>query len=57
VVSAYPSYKVARRLKALPLRRTWRPLLKTFALNEAAPTPLRAFALRLYRAALYSDAV
>lgn len=57
VVSAYPSYKVAKRLKALPLRGTWRPMLKTFALNEAAPTPLRAFALRLYRAALYSDAV
>ena len=57
VVSAYPSYKVAKALKPLPLRATWRPMLKAFALNEAAPTPLRAFALRLYRAALYSDAV
>ena len=57
VVSAYPSYKVATKLKALPLRHAWRPMLKTFALNEAAPTPLRALALRLYRAALYSDAV
>jgi glycosyltransferase involved in cell wall biosynthesis len=57
VVSTYPSYKVAKRLKSLPLRGTWRPMLKTFALNEAAPTRLRAFALRLYRAALYSDAV
>jgi glycosyltransferase involved in cell wall biosynthesis len=57
VVSAYPSYKVAKTLKSAPLRSTWRPMLKAFALNEAAPTPLRAFALRLYRAALYSDAV
>jgi hypothetical protein len=57
IVSAYPSYKVARALKPLPARETWRPLLKTFALNEAAPTSLRAFALRLYRAALYCEAV
>jgi glycosyltransferase involved in cell wall biosynthesis len=57
IVSAYPSYKVAKALKSLPLRKTWRPMLKAFALNEAAPTRLRAFALRLYRAALYAEAV
>jgi len=57
VVSAYPSYKAARALRFAPLRRAWRPVLKTIALTEAAPTPLRAFALRLYRAALYSAAV
>ncbi len=57
VVSGYPSYKVAKALKPLPLRTAWRPMLKSLALAEAAPTPLRAFALRLYRAALYSDAV
>uniref|UniRef100_B0T1B0 Glycosyl transferase family 2 n=1 Tax=Caulobacter sp. (strain K31) TaxID=366602 RepID=B0T1B0_CAUSK len=57
IVSAYPSYRAAKALKSLPLHDVWRPMLKTFALNEAAPTPLRAFALRLYRAALYSDAV
>lgn len=57
VVSGYPSYRAAKALKSLPLRGTWRPMLKSFALAEAAPTPLRAFALRLYRAALYSDAV
>jgi len=57
VVSAYPSYKAAKALKLAPLRRVWRPVLKALALNEAAPTPLRAFALRLYRAALYSDAI
>lgn len=57
IVSAYPSYKVARALKPLPARDVWRPMLKSFALNEAAPTPLRAFAMRLYRAALYCEAV
>jgi glycosyltransferase involved in cell wall biosynthesis len=57
VVSAYPSYRVAKALKPVPLKSLWRPLLKTIALTEAAPTPLRAFALRLYRGALYSDAV
>ena len=57
VVSGYPSYKVAKALKSVPMRGTWRPMLKSFALNEAAPIPLRDLALRLYRAALYSDAV
>jgi len=57
VVSAYPSYRVAKALKPVPLKSLWRPLLKTIALTAAAPTPLRAFALRLYRGALYSDAV
>lgn len=57
IVSGYPSYKVARALKSLPGRDIWRPMLKAFALNEAAPTPMRAFAMRLYRAALYCEAV
>jgi glycosyltransferase involved in cell wall biosynthesis len=57
LVSGYPSYRVAKALKPLPLRGVWRPMLKAFALSETAPTALRAFALRLYRAALYSDAV
>ena len=57
VVSAYPSYRVALALKPAPLKALWRPVLKSLALNAAAPVPLRAFALRLYRAALYADAV
>jgi glycosyltransferase involved in cell wall biosynthesis len=57
IVSAYPSYKVAKALKSLPARDIWRPILKTFALNEAAPVRLRAFAMRLYRAALCCEAV
>ncbi len=57
VVSTYPSYKVAKVLKRAPLRGLWRPLLKSYALTDAAPLPSRAFAMRLYRAALYAEAV
>ena len=57
IVRAYPSYKVASALKRVPLRGLWRPMLKRVALTEAAPISLRAFAMRLYRAALYVEAV
>ena len=57
VVSAYPSYKAARLLRRAPLRRAWRPWLKTAACSDALPVQTRAFALRLYRAALYAEVV
>jgi glycosyltransferase involved in cell wall biosynthesis len=57
VVRTYPSYRVARALKHAPLRGLWRPLVKAFALADAAPLPARAFAMRLYRAALYAEAI
>lgn len=57
IVERYPSYRVACALKRLPMRRAWRPVLKAIALAEAAPLGLRAFAMRLYRAALYAEAV
>ncbi len=57
VVERYPSYRAARLLKRLPLRAAWRPALKSFALAEALPLAARAFAMRLYRAALYAEAV
>ena len=57
IVSRYPSYRVARALKRLPLRAAWRPLLKCLALTEAAPLSARALAMRLYRAALYAETV
>jgi glycosyltransferase involved in cell wall biosynthesis len=57
VLERYPSYRVAKVLKRLPLRAAWRPALKAFALAEAAPLSARAFAMRLYRAALYAEAV
>ena len=57
VVETYPSYRVARLLRHVPLRALWRPLLKAFATTDALPVPPRAFVLRLYRAALYAEAV
>jgi cobyrinic acid a,c-diamide synthase len=57
IVRAYPSYRAARVLRRLPMRKVWRPWLKAAALIEAAPAQMRAFALRLYRAALYAEAV
>lgn len=57
VVSAYPSYRAAKILRRIPMRGLWRPLIKAFALNDLAPLPSRAFAMRLYRAALYAEAV
>ncbi len=57
VVETYPSYRVARLLKRAPFRGVWRPLLKAYALIEGAPVKTRAFAMRLYRAALYTEAV
>ncbi len=57
IVAAYPSYKVARLLRRAPLRALWRPWLKAYALIEAAPLKSRALAMRLYRAALYAEAV
>jgi GT2 family glycosyltransferase len=57
IVRAYPSYRVAKALKRVPLRGLWRPWLKFAALIDAAPAGPRAFALRLYRAALYAEAV
>ena len=57
IVEHYPSYRVARALKRAPLRAVWRPCLKAVALCEAAPLAARALAMRLYRAALYAEAV
>jgi len=57
IVARYPSYRVARLLKAVPLRRLWRRLLRALGLAEWAPLGLRNLALRIYRAALYADVV
>ncbi len=56
LVETFPIYG-ARLLKRLPLRGVWRPMIKATALTEALPVRLRAFAMRLYRAALYAEAV
>ena len=57
LIARYGSYKVARVLKWAPLLKSWRPLIKAFALSDLWPLKLRAFALRLYRAALYVEAI
>lgn len=57
VVRSYPSYRVAQALKRAPLRSLWRPVLKALALTDGAPLPARAFAMRLYRAALYAETI
>ncbi len=57
VVETYPSYRAARILRRVPLRDLWRPVIKAFAIADALPAGPRAFALRLYRAALYAEAV
>jgi glycosyltransferase involved in cell wall biosynthesis len=57
MASACPGYGAARTMRRLPLLRLWRPWLKAVALMQAAPAPPRALALRLYRAALYAEAL
>ncbi|MFK0299635.1 glycosyltransferase family 2 protein [Brevundimonas sp. NPDC090276] len=56
-VAAYPSYRVAKKLKRVPGLKAVRPLFKRAALLPALPVALRAFSLRLYRAALYAEAI
>ena len=56
VVSQYPSYKVAKLLKKLPMRGVLRHVAKSMALMPL-PTAVRARLLRLYRAALYAEVV
>ncbi|MBB4797931.1 glycosyltransferase involved in cell wall biosynthesis [Brevundimonas bullata] len=56
-VAAYPSYRVARRLKRVPGLKAFRPLFKQAARLPLLPVALRAFSLRLYRVALYAEAI
>jgi len=57
IVETYPSYRMAKMIKRLPLRRSLRQALKAIALMERTPLAARDFAMRLYRAALYAEAV
>ncbi len=56
-VAAYPSYRVAKKLKAVPGLRLIRPLFKQAARIGLLPPPVRGLSLRLYRAALYAEAI
>ncbi len=55
--TAYPSYKAARLIRKLPVRSLLRAGLKTIAKTPLWPVAMRAFALRLYRTALYAEAI
>lgn len=55
IVAGYPSYRVARMLKRVPLPGLWRPVVKAVALSSVPPVALRAFAMRLHRAGCYSE--
>ena len=57
IVQSYPSYRAARVLKRLPALPLARRLMKRAALSPALPVKARALALRLYRAAVYADAI
>lgn len=57
IVSAYPSYRIARLLKKLPGLAGARPWMRRAAGADWLPVRARAFSLRLYRAALYAEAV
>ena len=57
IIAGYPSFKVAKVLKLFPMLKAVRPMMKQAALANWLPVRARAFSLRLYRAALYADAV
>ena len=57
IVAAYPSYRAARLLKRLPGLPLLRRAMRKGAEVAWLPVATRAFSLRLYRAALYADAV
>ena len=57
VTRRFPSYRLAKALKAAPGRKLWRPGLKRLALAERAPLGVRVAAAKLYRAALYAEVV
>jgi len=57
VVVAYPSYKAAKLLKRVPGLPGLRRIMRRGADAAWLPIGARAFSLRLYRAALYAEAV
>jgi glycosyltransferase involved in cell wall biosynthesis len=57
IIASYPSFRVAKSLKRLPMLKAVRPLMKRAAVTDWLPVKARAFSLRLYRAALYAEAV
>jgi glycosyltransferase involved in cell wall biosynthesis len=56
-MARFMSHRVARALKLLPLRKSWRALCAWLARDplNAAPMALRCTALKLYRASYYAE--
>jgi len=57
LMARYGSLKIAKLLRRAPLLQRFRPMLKAYVLARTPPVKTRAFALRLYRAALYAEAM
>lgn len=57
IVGQYASFRVARMIRRLPARGLLRAGAKAVALTEYGPARVRAFAMRLFRAALYAEVV
>ena len=57
IVASYPTFRAARVLRRLPLRRRWSALCRRIATHEKAPLRLREACMRVYRAALYAESV
>lgn len=57
IICSYPSFRAARLLKRLPALASVRPWIKRLAFAGWMPTRARAASLRLYRAAIYAEAV
>ena len=57
LVSAYPSYRLARAIRRLPARKTLRWFLKRWATMSFGPVVARVMAMKAYRAALYAEVV
>ena len=56
-VAAFPSYRLARRLKPVPGRKLLERLARSAALASGLPMRLRALAAKLYRVLLYAEVI
>ncbi len=57
IVSAYPSYRMAKALKRLPVRGLLRHVLRRVATSPHGPLIARVMAMKAYRAALYAEVI
>ena len=50
-------YKLSKKLKHVPGQKIMRPVLQTLVRSNALPTKIRLFALKMWRASWYAEAV